>query len=101
MNKYNIAASKLIKDMDTYNQLKKGDDYFDLFIWNDCKVNEQMTIDFAVRKKKIVEGIYTCKKCGSNQVYTQPIQTRSGDEATDVYALCANPDCRSKPWKVG
>lgn len=100
MNKYNIAASKAIGDMVVYKQLKEGIDYFDLDIWEDEKVAEQMAIDFACRKKEIVKGIYTCNKCGSNQVYTQSIQTRSGDEATDVYALCANSDCRSKPWKV-
>ena len=103
LKEYNIAASKLIKDTVTANQLKKGVAYFDLDIWRDQKVDEEMTIEFACRKKELVKGLYTCKHCGGDQVYTQPIQTRSGDEATDVFALCANSECTGtrKPWKVG
>jgi DNA-directed RNA polymerase subunit M/transcription elongation factor TFIIS len=101
MDKYNRGASKMIKDMTTYSELSSGMDHFDLAIWNDYKVAQQMTIEFACRQKEMVEGEYTCRKCGGNKVYTQSIQTRSADEAADVYALCANSECKSRPWKVG
>lgn len=101
MDEYNLKASKLIGDKTTYSELKKGIKPFDLTIWNDYKVTQQLTIEFACRQKEMVEGEYTCHKCGGNKVYTQSIQTRSADEAADVYALCANSECKSRPWKVG
>jgi len=102
MNKYNLKASKMIGDTITYSELKGGMDHFDLAMWNEYKVNQQLTIDFACRQKEMVEGEYTCRSCGGNKVYTQSIQTRSADEASDVYALCANSECKNRqPWKVG
>ena len=101
MNKYNIAAAKLVGDTVTANQLKKGIPFFELDLWQDQKIEQEMSIEFACRKKELVKGLYTCNKCGGDQVYTQSIQTRSGDEATDVFALCANSECKSRPWKVG
>lgn len=100
MNKYNILSSKLIGDKKTYSELKKDISHFDLSIWEEYKIDEQFNIEFICRKKAMVKGLYTCKKCGGGEVYTQTIQSRSADEAADVYALCANSECKSKPWKV-
>lgn len=99
-NKYNIAASKMVKDTITANELSKKTSHFDLSMWQDYKIKEQMTIDFACRKKNLVKGLYKCKKCGCDEVYTQSIQLRAGDEATSNFAMCSNPDCKSKPWEV-
>lgn len=98
--KYNIAASKLIGDKQMYTDLKKGISYFDLSMWNDEKVEEQMMIEFACRKKEMVKGLYKCNKCGGDEVYTQSIQMRSGDEATSNFAMCANSECKSRPWEI-
>jgi DNA-directed RNA polymerase subunit M/transcription elongation factor TFIIS len=95
--KYDLLSSKLVGDKTTYKELKKGVDNFDLSIWNDCKVSEQTAIEFETRKKKMVTGLYTCGKCGCNEVYTQAIQMRSGDEATDNFALCSK--CQHL-WRV-
>lgn len=100
MNNYNILSSKLIGDKETSRELKKNVPHFELSIWNEYKINEQLNIEFVCRKKEMVKGLYTCNKCGGNEVYTQAIQTRSADEASDVYALCANSECKSRPWKI-
>uniref|UniRef100_A0A6C0JVH8 TFIIS-type domain-containing protein n=1 Tax=viral metagenome TaxID=1070528 RepID=A0A6C0JVH8_9ZZZZ len=99
-NKYDIMASKVIGDKKTYSELISKVDHFDLSFWNDYKVKEQMSIDFSCRKKNLVEGLYMCKLCGTNKVYTQSIQLRAGDEATSNFALCSNPECKSKPWEI-
>lgn len=102
LEKYRLASAKLVGDTKTYNELKKGIGYFDLSLWNEQKIDQQMFIDFSCRKKNLVEGEYTCKVCGCNKVYIQSIQTRSADEASDVYALCSNASvCKNRPWKVG
>lgn len=86
---YDMKSSKMIGDKTTYKELKKGVGTFDLSMWDECKIAEQTAIDFETRKKKIVKGLYTCTKCGCNEIYTQAIQMRSGDEATDNFALCS------------
>ena len=95
--KYDLLSSKLVGDKTTYKELKKGVDNFDLSIWHNCKVAEQTAIEFETRKKKMVKGLYICGKCGCNEVYTQAIQMRSGDESTDNFALCSN--CQNL-WRV-
>lgn len=102
MEKYYLQAAKLVGDTKTYNELKKGVGYFELSIWDEQKVHQQMFIEFSCRKKDLVEGEYTCKVCGCNKVYVETIQRRSADEAADVYALCSNAStCKNKPWKIG
>lgn len=93
--KYNILASK--KYPTTQEELKQGVSFFDLSLWQDCKVAEQTTLDFETRKKETVKGLYTCGKCKGIEVYTISVQRRSGDEASDNYASCIN--CKNL-WKV-
>jgi DNA-directed RNA polymerase subunit M/transcription elongation factor TFIIS len=97
-SKYDILASTQIKDNITAKELKKKVEYFDLSIWQEAKVAQQMGIDFACRKKNLVTGLYKCSKCGCDEVYTQSIQMRSGDEATHNFAKCSK--CDAKPWEV-
>lgn len=102
MNKYYLRAAKLVGDTQTYDELKRGIPYFELSVWNEQKIDQQMVIDFSCREKDLVEGEHICKVCGCNKVYTESIQKRSADEAADVYALCSNASiCKNKPWKIG
>lgn len=39
-----------------------------------------------------------CRKCGSENVYSESRQTRSGDEAMTVFYTCLDCDYR---WRVG
>lgn len=50
--------------------------------------------DYIKHPIEVEEGVVTCKRCGSNKVYSTSIQTRASDEALSVYAHCVN--CRNK-----
>tara|TARA_Y100001972_G_C7645725_1_gene324502 strand:- start:1012 stop:1425 length:414 start_codon:yes stop_codon:yes gene_type:complete len=52
---------------------------------------------FLVRPFEVDEGVLECGKCGSNKTISYTKQTRSGDEATSVFALCY--ECNNK-WKM-
>lgn len=53
----------------------------------------QDTIDARVKN---TVGIY-CKKCGSDNVFSESRQTRAADEATTIFYTCLN--CGNK-WKM-
>lgn len=38
---------------------------------------------------EVDEGMFQCLKCSSKKIYTMSKQTRSGDEATTVFARCS------------
>ena len=38
---------------------------------------------------EIEEGVMECTKCGSKKTYSYTKQTRGGDEATTVFAICS------------
>lgn len=42
---------------------------------------------------EVEEGMFQCSKCKSKKVFTMSKQTRSGDEATTVFAKCSQ--CKS------
>jgi DNA-directed RNA polymerase subunit M/transcription elongation factor TFIIS len=52
---------------------------------------------FLVKPFEVDEGVLECGKCGSNKTISYTKQTRSGDEATSVFALCYQ--CNNK-WKM-
>ena len=81
--KYNLLASKK-KYPTTYKELSSKTPFFDLSIWQPCKVAEQTVIEFDTRKK-------------GQEVYIVTIQRRSADEMADSYANCIN--CRNV-WRV-
>ena len=52
---------------------------------------------FLEKPFEIEDGVIECGKCGSKQTYSYTKQTRSGDEATTVFSVCAK--CNAK-WKT-
>ena len=77
--------------------LKKGK-----YIWNsDTFENIKYSIEeqdnFIVKPFEIDEGVMECTKCGSKKTYSYTKQTRGGDEATTVFAICSNCNAR---WKT-
>lgn len=46
---------------------------------------------------EVDEGMFTCLKCKSKRIFTASKQTRSGDEATTVFAKCS--ECKNQ-WVV-
>lgn len=52
---------------------------------------------FLIKPFEVDEGVLECGKCGSTKTISYTKQTRSGDEATSVFALCY--ECNNK-WKT-
>jgi len=52
--------------------------------------------DYINTRIKNTVGVI-CKKCGSDNVFSESRQTRSGDEATTIFFTCLN--CGNK-WKM-
>lgn len=52
---------------------------------------------FIINPIEVVEGVLDCPRCKSKRSFTFTSQTRSADEATTVFAECA--DC-GKKWKA-
>ena len=52
---------------------------------------------FLIKPFEVDEGVLECNKCGSNKTFSYSKQTRSGDEATTVFATCSN--CGTS-WKT-
>ena len=78
----------------TYSNIKKQKFGWnsDNFIENKNKIEEHD--HFIMNPFQIDEGVMECGKCGSRKTYSYTKQTRSGDEATTVFAICCN--CNNK-----
>ena len=53
--------------------------------------------EFTVNPFEIEEGVLQCNKCNSQKTFSYTLQTRSSDEATTVFACCAQ--CGAK-WRT-
>ena len=53
----------------------------------------------TLKQPRFITGFYKCKFCGSKNVRTRTLQTRSGDESSTDYNTCLNPSC-GKSWRV-
>ena len=72
------------------------------YIWNsasfrEIKYNIEEQDNFIVKPFEIEEGVMECTKCGSKKTYSYTKQTRGGDEATTVFAICS--ECNAR-WKT-
>jgi len=87
-----ISNKKSIKK--TYSNIKKQKFGWnsDNFVENKNKIEEHD--HFIMNPFQIDEGVMECGKCGSRKTYSYTKQTRSGDEATTVFAICCN--CNNK-----
>lgn len=52
------------------------------------KKEENEYLDF-LQCPEVEEGMYECSKCKCKKIFTMSKQTRSGDEATTVFARCS------------
>lgn len=96
--------------VEVYMKLKQNKNLIEIFRtlseqqmdWNDVKFNDcKKKIEeydmFIEKPFEIEDGVIECNKCGSKQTYSYTKQTRSGDEATTVFSVCAR--CNAK-WKT-
>ena len=90
-----------------FRQGKTKDELKDLLINGKYQFNSDVYEDVRYRMKEfelfilkpfeVDEGVLTCNKCGSNRTFSYTKQTRSGDEATTVFAVCSICNAR---WKI-
>ena len=74
------------------NKIARNSDNF-----NNIKLIIEEQDKFIIKPFEVEEGVLECYKCGSNKTYSYTKQTRSGDEATTVFAVCTQ--CGDK-WKT-
>jgi DNA-directed RNA polymerase subunit M/transcription elongation factor TFIIS len=77
--------------------LKTGEYLDNRVEYKDFKNKIEEHDKFLVKPFEVDEGVLECGKCGSNKTISYTKQTRSGDEATSVFALCYQ--CNNK-WKM-
>ena len=65
--------------------------------YDDVKYKMKEFESFILKPFEVDEGVLTCNKCGSNRTFSYTKQTRSGDEATTVFAVCSKCNAR---WKI-
>ena len=78
-------------------QIKSGKVLWNCEEMNTYKHKLQEQDDFLENPFEIEDGVIQCNKCGSKRTYSYTKQTRSGDEATTVFSVCAK--CGAK-WKT-
>lgn len=77
----NVGGNKLGFNSDCFTKYKKDEqEYLQLL---ECP--------------EVEEGMFTCEHCKSKKIFTMSKQTRSGDEATTVFARCS--ECK-KGWII-
>ena len=79
------------------SKLKKGKVLFQRDEFIDIKNLLDEQDEFIVNPFEIEEGVLQCNKCDSKKTFSYTLQTRSSDEATTVFACCAQ--CGAK-WKT-
>lgn len=76
------------KDVLEYIYSRNGECGFESPCFKKYKAEEEEAIHLQ-ENPNVVEGIFCCKKCKSRRIITHSKQTRSGDEATTVFAQCS------------
>ena len=71
----------------------------DRFMWNHPKLEEIATVQneifsYIESPFEIVDGMFTCPKCGSTKTVSYSKQTRSSDEGMSTFVFCTNRLCK-------
>lgn len=69
------------------------DDYFFIYYPKQVILEEYNLYQFKNLKSKPKVGHTVCKKCNSNEIWINVVQTRSGDEGATTFFKCNN--CKS------
>jgi DNA-directed RNA polymerase subunit M/transcription elongation factor TFIIS len=71
------------------------------FMWNDPFFDPIRHVDdeeFKINLEDVVEGVWTCKKCGCKKTFSYQKQTRSADEGSTSFIVCLNGKCGAQ-WR--
>lgn len=101
INEYNAILYDVIGDLidkkklvDIVSALKEGQIGWDHPMYDTVKEKLSEQDNFAENPVEIVEGMETCRECGSKRVYSFSKQTRSADEGFNTFCTCMG--CGSK-----
>ena len=104
LQEYNDMIYQLCHDIENKISLQILADRFknDQFLFNHPMFLEIQNLlkeqdEFTVNPFEIEEGVLQCNKCNSQKTFSYTLQTRSSDEATTVFACCAQ--CGAK-WRT-
>jgi DNA-directed RNA polymerase subunit M/transcription elongation factor TFIIS len=92
--KYESDGFKLKTKLDF--EIKNSDDIFLHPLFEKYNEDENRRIRIISHHQKRETGSLKCKKCGSFEVESYQVQTRSGDEAMTTYAHCIKCNTRFK-----
>ena len=104
LQEYNDMIYQLCHDIENKISLQTLVDRFknEEFLFNHPAFLEIQNLlkeqdEFTVNPFEIEEGVLQCNKCNSQKTFSYTLQTRSSDEATTVFACCAQ--CGAK-WRT-
>lgn len=89
---YQLASKMLTKELgnkELFQELKAGVSEWQSAVYRKRKQKEQLEIRIMTTKMDVVEGLYTCKRCGSGKTYSRQVQTRSADEGMTSIIQCS------------
>ncbi len=89
-----LYAKNTIKSC--YTKLLEGKYGYGDIIFEEVETLQREQDEFVTMPAEVEEGVLECK-CGSKKTISFTLQTRSGDEATSVWARCVS--CGSK-WQA-
>ncbi|QIH04916.1 transcription elongation factor S-II [Dasineura jujubifolia toursvirus 2a] len=88
LGKYILYQNTPIKNINTMYQNLSTNIGFDSICFDKYKNDENCYLNF-LECPEVDEGMFECRKCKSKKIFTMSKQTRSGDEATTVFARCS------------
>lgn len=89
---YQICGKLLTKEIgnkEIFQELKKGVNEWNSDIYKNQRRREQLEIRILTTKMDVVEGLYKCRRCGSEKTYSRQVQTRSADEGMTSIIQCS------------
>lgn len=89
---YQLAGKMLTKELgnkELYQELKAGVSEWKSAVYRKRQQKEELEIRIMTTKMDVVEGLYTCKRCGSGKTYSRQVQTRSADEGMTSIIQCS------------
>lgn len=77
---------------DAYDYITEINEYADLYSTSEFDHAKQLHEEeqlYLTKPIEVEEGVNVCNKCGSNRCMSYSKQTRSSDEGTTVFCMCA------------
>lgn len=81
--------TKEISNKELYQEVKKGVREWDSILFKQQRAKEALEIRILTTKMDVVEGLYACRRCGSQKTYSRQVQTRSADEGMTSIIQCS------------